>query len=124
MPKGAASSPGPGVLKTGGAAHAGAAAPRSGPLISGFTTPGAGGAGGGPPRGPPPPPRCGSGASAKTPRAWTFKPTSAVNSATNPEYQGTGYIDEYEPLSGSFGEVLGTRFSIVPSVAGVTRAVS
>ena len=59
-----------------------------------------------------------------TARSWTFKATSAANSPTNPEYQGSGYITEYEPISGAFGEVLGTRIRIEPSVAGVTRATA
>src|SRR6185369_3483374 len=49
----------------GGAAHAGALAPSSGPLIVGFTAAGAatgGGGGGPPPRRPPPPARPGGGA--------------------------------------------------------------
>lgn len=58
---------------------------------------------------------------AKTARAWVLRPTSAVISATNPEYRGTGYIENYEPIHGAFGEVLGTRITIVPSVAGITR---
>ena len=59
-----------------------------------------------------------------TPRAWEVRPTSAVASATNPKWTGTGYISEYEALSGNFGEVLGTRVTIVPSVAGATRAIA
>lgn len=59
-----------------------------------------------------------------TARAWTFKPTSGATGPTNPEYQGTGYITEYEPIAGAFGEVLGSRIRIEPSVAGVTRATA
>lgn len=58
---------------------------------------------------------------AKTARAWILRPTSAVISATNPEYRGTGFIETYEPINGAFGEVLGTRITILPSVAGITR---
>lgn len=60
---------------------------------------------------------------AKTPRAFEIRPDAAVVGATNPKYTGTGYIETYEPISGAFGEVLGSRITIVPSVAGLTRAI-
>ena len=52
---------------------------------------------------------------AKTPRTWTVRKNKAsAISATNPDYTATGYISEYEPLSGAFGELLGTRITVVP----------
>lgn len=60
---------------------------------------------------------------AGTARAWAARPDAGAISATNPEYQGTGFITEYEPIHGAFGEVLGTRMRVVPSVAGLTRDI-
>ncbi len=59
---------------------------------------------------------------AKTPRAFEIRPTSGAVSATNPKYTGTAYIENYDPIYGAFGEILGTRATFVPSVAGLTRA--
>ena len=57
----------------------------------------------------------------KVARAWAARPDAGAISTTNPEYQGTGIITEYEPIHGAFGEVLGTRAVIMPTVGGVTR---
>ena len=52
---------------------------------------------------------------AKTARTWTVRKNKAsAISATNPDYTATGYISEYEPLHGAFGELLGTRILVVP----------
>jgi len=61
---------------------------------------------------------------ARTARAWEVRPTSAVVGTTNPKWTGTGYITDYAALDGSFGEVLGTRITIRPSVAGAVRATT
>lgn len=60
---------------------------------------------------------------ARTARAWEVRPLSSAVGATNPKWTGTGYISDYDALSGAFGEVLGTRITIVPSVAGAVRAI-
>lgn len=52
-----------------------------------------------------------------------LKATSASNSATNPEYQGTGLITGYAPVGGSVGELHMTRVSIACASA-LTRATS
>lgn len=50
-----------------------------------------------------------------TSRTWKARPDkSDAVGATNPNYQATGYISEYEPINGQFGELLGTRVVIVP----------
>lgn len=59
---------------------------------------------------------------ARTARAWEIRPLSSVVGATNPKWTGTGYITEYAAIDGAFGEVLGTRITIRPSVAGAVRA--
>lgn len=61
---------------------------------------------------------------ARTARAWEVRPTSAVVGATNPKWTGTGYITDYAALIGTFGEILGTRITIQPSVAGAVRAIA
>lgn len=61
---------------------------------------------------------------AKTARAFEIRADAGAVSATNPKYTGTGYITEYDPVYGAFGEVLGTRIAIRPSVAGLTRATA
>jgi hypothetical protein len=48
-------------------------------------------------------------------RAWAARGDAGAISTTNPEYQGTGFIQNYEPINGAFGEVLGTRITVVPS---------
>jgi hypothetical protein len=54
---------------------------------------------------------------AGTARAWAARPDAGAIATTNPEYQGTGYASEYEPINGAFGEVLGTRLRIRSSIA-------
>lgn len=66
----------------------------------------------------------GPDALAKTARAWEVRPDAGAVSATNPKYTGTGYIENYEPINGAFGETLGTRITIVPSIGGITRATA
>lgn len=62
---------------------------------------------------------------AGTPRAWQVRADSvAAISTTNPEYQGTGIITEYEAVKGAFGEILGTRIRIMPQGLGLTRDVT
>lgn len=61
---------------------------------------------------------------AGTARAWAVRPDAGAISATNPEYQGTGIITDYAAVTGAFGEVIGSRITIVPTVAGITRDVT
>lgn len=61
---------------------------------------------------------------AGTARAWEARPDAGAASATNPKYTGTGFITEYEPIHGAFGEILGARMRIMPSVAGLTRSIA
>jgi hypothetical protein len=61
---------------------------------------------------------------AKTARAFEIRPDAGTVGANNPKYTGTGIITEYDPVYGSFGEVLGTRIVIRPTVAGLTRATA
>lgn len=44
-----------------------------------------------------------------------IRPTSAAISATNPEYQGTGILDGYSPISGKVGEKASTSVNIACS---------
>jgi len=59
---------------------------------------------------------------AGTARAFEIRPDAGVVSATNPKYTGTAFIEEYGPINGAFGEVLGARATFTPSIAGITRA--
>lgn len=59
---------------------------------------------------------------ARTARAWEIRADAGVVGTNNPKYTGTGYITDYAPVDGAFGEVLGTRITIRPSIAGLTRA--
>ena len=61
---------------------------------------------------------------AGTARAFEVRPDAGAVSTTNPKYTGTAFITEYEPINGAFGEVLGSRARLMPSVAGITRATS
>lgn len=61
---------------------------------------------------------------AGTARAFEVRPDAGAVSATNPKYTGTAFIEEYEPINGAFGEVLGARAVLTPSVAGITRATA
>jgi hypothetical protein len=61
---------------------------------------------------------------AGTARAWAVRKDAGTIATENPEYQGTGFLFDYDPISGAFGQVLGTRASIHPSVAGVTRDIT
>ena len=52
-----------------------------------------------------------------------LRPTSAVVSATNPSYTGTGILESYPPLGGSVGDLATTSITI--QCAGtLSRAVS
>lgn len=61
---------------------------------------------------------------ARTARAWEIRADAGIASTTNPKWTGTGYITEYDAIYGAFGEVLGTRIVIRPSVGGAVRATS
>lgn len=52
------------------------------------------------------------------------RPTSAVVSATNPEYTGTCILLEYQPLAGSVGELSETSVTFPAQREGVIRAVA
>lgn len=60
----------------------------------------------------------------RTARAWEIRADGGSVGVTNPKWTGTGYITEYDAIYGAFGEVLGTRIVIRPSVAGAVRATS
>lgn len=55
--------------------------------------------------------------------AITINPTSAANSATNPQYGGNVLVSEYNPLDGSVGD-LGTTSVSWPGAGALTRATS
>lgn len=59
---------------------------------------------------------------AGTARAFEVRPDAGAVGANNPKYTGTAFIEEYDPIYGAFGVVLGTRATLTPSVAGITRA--
>lgn len=46
--------------------------------------------------------------------AWEVRPTSAVRSATNPGYNATGVVQNYQPLGQSVGDLAGATVSLVP----------
>lgn len=51
------------------------------------------------------------------------RPTSAVISATNPEFQGTALVSKYSPLDGSVGDIAMTSFTW-PGSGALVRAVA
>ena len=53
----------------------------------------------------------------------SVKPTSAATSATNPDYNGTGYIQNYQPFSNSVGELASATISIL-SAGTLARSVA
>jgi len=53
----------------------------------------------------------------------TIKPTSSAVSATNPSFSGTAYLENYNPIQGSVGEVMTTSISMLAS-GDLTRATS
>lgn len=58
-----------------------------------------------------------------TTTAFTFKPTSAATSATNPSYNGTVLVTAYTPVSAEVGSL--ATFSVSWPVTGdITRATS
>jgi hypothetical protein len=55
--------------------------------------------------------------------AFTFKPTSAATSATNPSYNGTVLVTQYTPVAGEVGS-LSTFSCSWPVTGALTRATS
>lgn len=54
---------------------------------------------------------------------FTFKATSAANSATNPEYSGSVLISQYNPLDNGVGEL--AKLSVTwPTSGTISRATS
>jgi Flp pilus assembly protein TadG len=53
----------------------------------------------------------------------TVKPTSAVVSATNPSYSGTGILESYAPVSGGVGDLATTSVTI-QSAGTLSRATA
>jgi hypothetical protein len=52
------------------------------------------------------------------------RPTSSAVSATNPKYTGTCVLLEYQPLSGSVGDLSETEVTFPTQRTGITRATS
>lgn len=52
------------------------------------------------------------------------KPTAAAVSATNPSYTGTCILLEYQPLSGSVGDLSETEVTFPSQRTGIARATS
>ncbi|MDV2503081.1 MAG: radical SAM protein [bacterium] len=52
-----------------------------------------------------------------------IRPTSAAISATNPEYSGSGFLANYDPISGTIGEVAKTTVAFQCD-GPLTRATS
>lgn len=50
------------------------------------------------------------------------RPTSAVKSATNPEYTGTCILLEYQPLAGDVGSLSETSVTLPSQRSGIARA--
>lgn len=55
--------------------------------------------------------------------AVTAKSTTAINGATNPEYQGNVLVSHYTPLDGGVGDLAKTSFTW-PGTGTLTRAVA
>lgn len=55
--------------------------------------------------------------------ALVIRPTTAVVSATNPQFTGTGLLTSYAPLSGSVGSVIDAPVTWVPA-GDLARATS
>lgn len=47
--------------------------------------------------------------------AFRYRATDAAISATNPEFQGTGILKRYQPLSGNHGDVPQVEIEIIPT---------
>jgi len=58
-----------------------------------------------------------------TTTAFTFKPTDAATSATNPSYNGTVLVTQYTPVAGEVG-TLATFSCSWPVTGALTRATS
>ncbi len=56
--------------------------------------------------------------------AVVVKPTAAAVSLTNPSYTGTCIILEYQPLSGSVGDLSETEVTFPSQRTGIARATS
>lgn len=52
------------------------------------------------------------------------RPTSAAASATNPEYEGTCILLNYQPLAGAVGELSETSITFMVQRTGITRATA
>ena len=52
---------------------------------------------------------------AGTALTWEMRPVNAAQSATNPTYAGQGIVGSYPPISGSWGQLMMARVSIVPN---------
>jgi len=52
------------------------------------------------------------------------RPTSSAVSATNPSYSGTCILLEYQPLSGSVGDLSETEVTFPTQRTGITRATA
>lgn len=52
------------------------------------------------------------------------RPTSSAVSATNPAYTGTCILLEYQPLSGSVGDLSETEVTFPTQRTGITRATA
>lgn len=54
----------------------------------------------------------------------TVKPTTGVISPTNPGYQATCILLEYQPIAGKVGELSESKIKIATQRTGVTRLVA
>lgn len=59
-----------------------------------------------------------------TSTALTIKPTSGNTTATNPEYQFTGILTDYQPFGQSVGDKASASAKFVIASGNVTRAVA
>lgn len=52
------------------------------------------------------------------------RPTSAVVSATNPQYSGTCKLFNYQPLNGNVGALSTTQVTLPAQGSGISRAIA
>jgi len=56
--------------------------------------------------------------------AIAVRPVNTTISTSNPEYQGTGFLGEYAPISGAVGDLATTKITIKAAGTTLTRATS
>ena len=56
--------------------------------------------------------------------AVAVRPLNTTIAATNPEYQGSGILTSYPPMSGAVGEELTTTARFVPASGDLVRDVT